>query len=300
MTRYFRSDSLFSGKRSGVSRRMPLVFRCLLRACLAALIVAAVMVLSQDLQIFPGLVDGLFSSNLREPGTLPPGVESHFIETADGEKLESWYLPVTGSEYAVVIFHGNAGTVEGFFPYQQWFREIGISSIGFDYRGFGKSSGWPSEEGLYQDGEAAWQFARMTTGLAPEKIILFGISIGTGLAARVARDHQPGILVLLAGYTSLVDVVREMPLLGHLAPLLRYRLPTADYLKELRRTCVVAAHGRLDDTIPFSHLAGIRAAVGGELSFREIVSENAGHNDLFYAEKKRLGSGISGCLALRK
>ena len=284
---------------------MKTAWRIVLRICIATLIVVAVIVLTQDIQIFPGAAEGLLLSTKRDPATVPPGAESRFVKTSDGENLEVWYLPAKvrnvlasdGKELAAIVFHGNAGTVESFYSYQQWFQALGISSFGFDYRGYGKSSGWPSEEGLYRDGEAVWQFAQQKTGLGPEKFVFLGISIGTGLAARAARDHPPAALLLLAAYTSMPDVVRSKPYIRFLAPLLWYHLPTAEYLKELRATCVVAAHGKRDDTIPFSHLAGIKAASSDSSRFAEIVSDRAGHNDLFYLEKPRLERELGLCLA---
>src|SRR5690606_31161327 len=123
----------------------------------------------------------LFSGGERT--SLPPGVESVFVKTPDEKQLEVWRLAVAESRYVAIVFHGNAGDVENFFVFQQYLQTLGITSYGFDYRGFGKSSGWPSEEGLYIGSDTVIDYVLDKEGVDPDSLILVGVSIGSGPAS---------------------------------------------------------------------------------------------------------------------
>lgn len=113
----------------------------ILRFIIAFFVISIFMVVTQDFQIFPGIVGGIITDKIRDPKTLPLNVTSQFIQTSDLKKLEIWYLPakniVKGEEVFTLIFHGNAENVESTFIIQNWLSNMNISSFSFDYRGFG-------------------------------------------------------------------------------------------------------------------------------------------------------------------
>ena len=264
------------------------------------------VVASQDLQIFPGAFSSLKGAE-SERRPAPDGFESFFIKTSDGNKLNVWRLGASyssqyqnlalGEKYkAAIIFHGYNGSMHGFTGIQEWFRDMGIVSYAFDYRGFGLSSGWPSETGLYRDGEAVWgEVMRREGRIAPEEVVVLGVSLGTAPAAKLARDHTVGALVLVSPYTSLQDVVRAKPLLKYLAPLVWYKFPTREYVLQLENTCTILTHGMRDKIIPFSHSKSIIEASRGKVKLLTELSQEADHQDLFHIVKPKLAQLLKRC-----
>lgn len=247
--------------------------------------------LTQDIQIFPGVFDR------RSEGYLPSGVQQVIVRTADDELLEAWRVAGKGDFKGVaVIAHGNGGTVEFFFPYQEWLAEMGITSFGFDYRGFGYSTGWPSHRGLLLDTETVLKEAARREGVAESDIIFIGISIGTGIAATEAARVGAKTVVLFSPYTSLDALVRSMPLVGLAAPLLNYRYSTIDSLRAHAPACLIIAHGKQDTTIPFYHAVQLKEALSPHSVVHLVASERAGHNDLFFAVASGVGAALLDCV----
>jgi pimeloyl-ACP methyl ester carboxylesterase len=265
-----------------------------LRFVLVAIIL---IVLTQDLQLFPRAFLSLFQSKKRNPSTVPHWVRSSFIETSDKKKIEVWHVaadeeaPPTSK--VAILFHGNGDLVDNFVGLQVWFSQQGIASYSFDYRGYGKSTGWPSESGLYLDSQAVWEHVVSETSAQPQDIIIVGFSIGTALAAKLAAEKNVGTLVLLSAYTNLPDVVRERALFRPLVPFLKYKFPTTEYLAQLKETDLVLAHGVKDEVIGFSHFDKVAASYSGRGELITIIDENATHNDLFWRIRSRLGSALA-------
>ena len=113
------------------------------------------------MQVFPNLTQSLFSEKgARSADKVPEGVKSFVIKTSDGEELETWRMSATQKDKnypkMAIVFHGNAASVRTTYGYQDALNRVGIPSYSFDYRGIGRSTGWPSEKGLYKDSEAVW------------------------------------------------------------------------------------------------------------------------------------------------
>lgn len=125
------------------------------------------------------------------------------ITTPDGVRLHGWFLP--GGRQAVLISHGNAGTIAGRLPHAAAFRGMGRSVLLYDYRGYGASEGRPSEEGTYLDAVAAfdWLVAR---GFAPADITAYGESLGGAVAVELATRRDPGRLIVESAFASLPEI----------------------------------------------------------------------------------------------
>src|SRR5713101_2542028 len=143
-----------------------------------------------------------------------------------GEELHGWLVPVPQARGAVLFFHGNAGNVSHRLDYLRMFRELGFSVLIFDYRGFGKSSGEPSETGTYQDAEAAWNYLVETRRIAPSSIVLFGESLGGAVAAWLAARVKPRALIITSTFTSLPDLGAKLYPLFPVRLLARYEYNT--------------------------------------------------------------------------
>lgn len=243
---------------------------------------------TQSIHIFPGAFFSLFKSKARSIKDLRHGVESIFLSTPDNKKLELWRLPATGSPYIGIIFHGNGGTLENFFLTQLWFQEMGITSYGFDYRGYGKSTGWPSEKGITIDSDTVWKYIVDREHIQAENIIILGISIGCGAASRVASIHQPKMLVLSSGFINLPQVVKDNPVTKIFAPFVFHKFPTIEYVKELKNTRLILASGLKDTIIKPYHSKYLAAAYQGNNAVTHLECPESGHNGVFYSLRREM------------
>jgi len=274
-----------------------IIVTVILLAALAFVSACTWIYLKQDSIIFPGL--HLLKSNGNYK--LLPGVRALKIQTDDNETLQAFtsvaedisITPV--SEYVALIFHGNGESAElqNFIPF---FRNIGVQALTFDYRGFGDSTGWPSEEGLYRDSIAAAEALKRISGVPYARFIVLGNSIGSGPAAFLARKIDPAALVLLAGFADFKELASAKPPYSFFTFMLRYRFPVAQYLSALKTRCVVLAHGHADEVIPFSNLANLKAALPQSTRVSALESVEAGHNDIFYKVEQRLMAETLACL----
>ena len=191
-----------------------------------------------------------------------------------GEELHGWLAPVPQARGTVLFFHGNAGNVSHRLDYLRMFRELGFSVLIFDYRGFGKSSGEPSETGTYQDAEAAWNYLVKTRRIAPSSIVLFGESLGGAVAAWLAARVKPRALIITSTFTSLPDLGAKLYPLFPVRLLARYEYNTRKYLQAA--TCpVLIVHSREDEIVPFEHGEELYAAAHEPKQLLEI---HGGHN----------------------
>lgn len=271
------------------------VLRFFIRLLAAIVIVSLFFVVTQDFHIFPGL----YTSLLFGAGVAPPGVEVLRTVAADGKAVTVWRVKADKPSNLppALLFHGNAENLAQFMHMQTWLKSLGVTSYAVEYRGYGGwASGWPSEGGFYSDAEAAFKLLKQQEGKESKDIMVLGSSIGTGTAAYVAQKYNVGTLVLLSPYSSLSDVVSETPFFGYLARFLKYRFPTIEYIRNLSDTCVIAAHGRQDGTIPFHHSEILKDSYRGKRTFSLIASDQAGHNDILRYTRDQVAASIVRCL----
>jgi len=274
------------------------IVRFFLRLSVFLAIFAAVLVMIQDFMILPSLAGSLIANRDGIPPTqTPDGVRSFFLEAPDKTKIEIWELESTSaSKQAAIVFHGNAGTVDTFFFVQRWLKQLGITSYGFEYRGIGRSSGWPSEKGFYSDTDRLIEYLGEEKGYHPESLILVGISLGTGLATYAAEKYPVNSLVLFSPFSSLTQIVREGPY-RPLLPFVKYKFPNVERFKNLKAHCLIMAHGKKDNTIPFSHFETLAQVDQGERQVYLFASENADHGYLFSLTADAVGAAIQNCMA---
>ena len=199
------------------------------------------------------------------------------IATEDGEKLNVWWVPAPTPRGAVLLFHGNAGNISHRIDYAVMFRSLGYSTLLVDYRGYGKSTGTPSEEGTYKDADAAWRWLTQTRGIPAKNIVLFGESLGGGVASWVAARHEAKALVLASTFTSAVDLGAEVYGFLPVRLISRFRYDTLERLREVRSP-VLVIHSPRDDIIPFSHGRRLFEAAREPKAFLELAGR---HNDSF-------------------
>lgn len=136
------------------------------------------------------------------------GVREIELRTEDGLTLSSWYLPPLGEQPAVAYFHGNGGNIAYRADRLMRFAREGFGVLMLEYRGYGGNPGEPSEPGLYSDAEAAMRFLRRQ-GLGPERLVLYGESLGTAVAVHIAGTQRIAALVLESPFTSIAAVAQH-------------------------------------------------------------------------------------------
>jgi len=202
------------------------------------------------------------------------------LATTDGESLDGWFVPAgtkRPTRGLVVFFHGNAGSIAHRLDYLRMFHDLGLATLIVDYRGYGLSSGSPSEQGTYLDAESAWHHATQVLGFPADRIVLFGESLGGGVAARLAAQKRPAALVLASTFTSVPDMGAELYPLLPIRLLAHIRYDSLTHLAEI--TCpLLVIHSRNDDIIPFTHGRRLFEAARPPKQFLEI---EGGHNDGF-------------------
>lgn len=179
-----------------------------------------------------------------------PGVKAVRVETEDGETLVAWWRPPSAPGAPVFLFFdGNAGRPE--IQEGRWRRivEGGAGFLAVYYRGYSGSSGRPSEQGLYADARAGYDWL-IAHGYTSRDIVIHGISLGSGVATHLAAERPARALILEAPFTSVDDVARDR--YGFLAALvIRDRFPSRDRIAAAHMP-VLIAHGDADSVIPFA------------------------------------------------
>jgi len=175
--------------------------------------------------------------------------DEHVLTTADGEKIIVWHVPAKPGRPVVLFFPGNGDFLAGRVSRFRGITSDGTGLVALSYRGYAGSSGHPSEEGLLQDAAAAYAFT--TARYDAERIVVWGFSLGTGVAVALAAEHPIGKLILEAPYTSTVDVAANS---FWFVPV---RLLMRDTFHSDRRIAGVTApllimHGTIDPAIPIA------------------------------------------------
>jgi uncharacterized protein len=140
-----------------------------------------------------------------DPATLELKAKILRLKTEDGESLLAWSIPPAPGRPLILYFHGNAGGVDLRVERFRAIAKAGMGLLAIEYRGYASSTGSPSERGLKLDGEAAYA-AAIASGVAPERIVPLGESLGAGVAVTLAARHKVGALVLDSPYSSIADV----------------------------------------------------------------------------------------------
>ena len=210
----------------------------------------------------------------------PAGATDVWFTAADGTRLHGWYFQsnATPDAATVIYFHGNGGNITNVGWIGEYFSKRGFNILLFDYRGYGLSSGNVGHEsGLYLDGEAAVAFVVNEKDAAPEKIVLYGQSLGTAIATDVASRRKIGALVLESGFSSASSVAAGalpwLPRVMH--SLARNRFDSAEKLKRVK-VPVLISHGDPDPVIPLDEGRALYEAANEPKKL--LIFAGAGHN----------------------
>lgn len=211
------------------------------------------------------------------PALLRLPFEEVRIRTRDGETLHGWFVPAPQARATVLFLHGNAGSIVHRLGWLPMFQRLRLSVLMVDYRGYGASSGHPSEAGTHADAEAAWRHLTAARGLPPGRIVVFGESLGGAVAAQLAARTEPAALVLHSAFTSAPDLAADLYPLLPARRLTRFAYDTLAAVKALRCPLLVA-HSPQDEIVPVAHGRRLHAAAAGPKQWLELAGT---HNDGF-------------------
>ena len=214
-----------------------------------------------------------------------------FFDTGDGKRLHGWFFPLRQEAPIILFCHGNAGNISHRLENVRLLLDQKLQVFIFDYRGYGRSSGRPSEKGLYVDGLAAYDYLTQREHIAPTHVIIFGRSLGAAVAVEISLARKVRSIIIESAFTSTKEMARTIPVFY----LVSFFLP-ANYnnLEKIGHITVpkLIIHGKQDEIVPFSmgerlfeaakdrrYLFPINAAthndtfvVGGEKYFETIAS----------------------------
>ena len=260
-----------SGSRPGAHRRGRSTLRAVGWVVAVYVLFCVAGCLGYRTFLYPAPSDASFTS--------PPGARVLTLRAADGALTMAAQLPPPAPEArTIVVFHGNGETIENRVPLAEALHARGFGVVLAEYRGYGlaRDSGRPDEAGIYRDAAAVLdELARQ--GIGHEKVVLLGISLGTGVAVEMAVRDRAAALVLVSPYTSITALAaRMLPLLPT-----RWLCPDKyDTLSKAPRVAVptLVIHGDQDEVVPFAMGQQVAAAIRGA---RMKVIPGGHHNDLF-------------------
>jgi fermentation-respiration switch protein FrsA (DUF1100 family) len=226
----------------------------------------------------------LFPVNQLGRGVVAAQATARAFPARDGIVVHTLELEAPEGGRTIVYFHNNRERIEDELDLARSLRARGFGVLLVEYRGYGSSRGTaPSEDGLYRDAEAALDMLA-DRGIPPGKIVLWGTSLGSGVAAEMARRGRGSELVLVTPYTSIPDLVTDV------VPLVPARLLLADHFDTLSKSAAILVpttivHGDADEIVPFWMGEKIARTIRGA---RLVRVEGGHHGDLFGHERERL------------
>jgi hypothetical protein len=204
-----------------------------------------------------------------------PEAEEHILTTADGEKVIAWHVPAKPGHPVVIYFHGNGDFLAGLAFHFRAITTDGTGLVALSYRGYAGSSGRPSEQGLLQDAAAAYAFTSARYGA--DRIVLWGFSLGSGVAVALAAEQPVGKLILEAPYTSIVDLAASLLRIFPVRWLIKDQFHSDRLIARVTAPLLIM-HGAQDRTIPLGYGERLFALANQPKQF--VRFPEAGHNDL--------------------
>ena len=204
------------------------------------------------------------------------GFDESFIKTGDGLSIQLWYKPAKNGQPTILYFHGNASHIGNRAGIYSALAGKGFGVLTISYRGYGKSEGKPTEQGLYIDGRSAISYLTENNKIPLDNIILYGESLGTGVAVQMAQEHSVRAVILQAPYTSVSGRAAE---LYFFIPVKMVMLDHFDSLSKITKinAPLLILHGELDETIPIRHGKTLLKAANSPKE--AVFFHDVGHNN---------------------
>lgn len=201
-----------------------------------------------------------------------------YFSSEDGTALHGWFFPLQDKEPVILFCHGNAGNISHRLDNIRPFLERNLQVFLFDYRGYGKSSGSPSEEGIYQDGRAAYDYLVHHEHIPPDNVVLFGRSLGAAVAIDVALRRDIRSIIIESAFTSMKDMAGTLFLFNLFSSVLPANYNNLDKINHIKVPKLII-HGEEDNLVPFRMGMDLFEKANDPKSFFPI--KGAGHNDTY-------------------
>ena len=218
--------------------------------------------------------------------------EEVYFKTADGLQLHGWFIPDEKPRATVLFSHGNAGNISYRIEIIQMLKQLRLNVFIFGYRGYGKSQGRPSEKGLYLDALAAYEYLHKQRGITPEKIVLYGRSIGANVAINLASKVPAAGLIIEAGFSSAYDMGRRLFPYLPIKWIITIRYAAESDIKNVFSPKLII-HSRDDEIIPFELGKKLFAAAPEPKRFYQIQGS---HNEAIFLQKEEYALEIDSFL----
>lgn len=205
----------------------------------------------------------------------PGDVEERFLKVASGETIHALQFRVENPKGILFYFHGNAGSLSSWGQWASIFQNQGWDVFMYDYRGYGKSTGWINNENdIHVDAEEIYQ--KIIPEYHGKRIVFYGRSLGTGIAAKLSTIHEPEVLILTTPYYNFEDVVSHIYPVVPVSILLKYKFRTDQFLRQI--SCPVhLLHGTEDELVPYESSVKLEK-LGDHITLTTI--QGATHGDL--------------------
>lgn len=197
--------------------------------------------------------------------------------SVEGGQTSVWFLPVPEARGVVLYSHGNAGNMGDRGSWADVLRGLGLSVCMYDYGGYGKSTGSPSESRCYADARAVWNYLTKEKGIPPNQIILFGHSLGGGPTTQLATEVQPAGVVLDSAFRSVAAMAQATYRVYPAWLLVRHRFDNESKMPDIHAPLLII-HSRTDEIVPFSQGQALFEKANSPKRFVEI---HGGHNTGF-------------------
>jgi len=221
--------------------------------------------------------------------------ENVTFKTDDGVQIAGWFIPSESSRITVLFAHGNGGNISHRIDKIRIFHDLNVNTFMFDYRGYGMSSGRPTETGLYLDALAAYEYLKNIKNIPAREIIGYGESLGGAVIINLAENHELGGLIIESAFTSIRDMGKTIfPFIPGF--LYKTQLNSLSRIQNIKYPKLIM-HSRDDEIVPFIMGERLFEAAGNPKRFVEL---HGGHNDGFLVSEKIFIAEIDSFLAESK
>jgi len=222
------------------------------------------------------------------PEVISLDYEELTLTTSDGIEINAWWIPHSNARATLLFLHGNAGNISHRLDSMNIFYQLGLSVLIIDYRGYGKSTGKPSEQGTYIDAETAWRYLIDEKKIKNNEIIIFGRSLGGAVASWLAEKYPSAALILESNFTSIADIGSHYYPYLPTKMLARIKYPSIDRMSNIKSPLLVI-HSADDDIVPYKFGKQLFEKANKPKLFMDIVG---GHNEGFLISGNKYSDGI--------
>ncbi len=231
------------------------------------------------------------------PALISLPYEDIALTTTDGEVLNAWWVPHPESRGTLLFLHGNAGNISHRLDSINIFHKLRLSVFIIDYRGYGKSTGKPSEQGTYTDAETAFNYLVNENNIESENIFIFGRSLGGAVATWLAEKHTPTGLIIESSFTSIADIGNHYYPYLPTSLLARIKYSSIDRIANIKSPTLFI-HSKHDEIIPYKYGKQLfTEALMETTTAKSFLEINGDHNEGFIISEKKYSDGIDRFIA---